>query len=336
MHEAYLRLVDMELRRNPRRNCKSEELLSLLAKTSVDISLLEATAECVAVEKIQRSPRRKSKYQDATRICKRSTTRLIDPRTTHSGSPFRFFDLPRELRDEVYSCLVLRHKTDTTQRAPIDATTILKDQRKRVSSQACRDRSNRRRVANGKPPICQRSRPNEPIVELNLLRSCTRLHDEASDYFYSKNSFAISLAKLPSVVFETPHGWNLGRIKRLQLDLQLKDAVRMNSYVDWATFFVPFSSLRCLHIIPTFHPRYYDWANTEFCDWRTAHHIHKAFFRELLAAIPADLELRFGPLDESQEDKECISKAWLLDMYTELGSRQDVKDRRISPQQIVN
>jgi hypothetical protein len=325
----------MELRRNPRRNCKSEELSSILAKTSVDISVLETTAECAVTEKVQRSPKRKYKHQDAARICKRSTIKPIDLRTIHSGRPFRFFDLPRELRDEVYSCLVLRHNPDNTQRAPIDATTILKDQRKRISSQASRDRSNRRRVANGKPPICQRSKGNEPIVELNLFRSCTRLHDEASEHFYGKNWFSISLAKLPSVVIETPHGWNLGRIKRLQLDLQLKDAVRMNSYVDWATFFAPFASLRSLRIIPTFHPRYYDWANTEFCDWKTIHHIHKAFFRELLAAVPAHIELKFGPLDEKQEEKECISKAWLLDMYTELGSRLDHNGRKITPQRIV-
>ncbi|KAF1947704.1 hypothetical protein EJ02DRAFT_332870 [Clathrospora elynae] len=236
---------------------------------------------------------------------------------TTTNRPFPFFELPREVRDQVYSNLVVRR--DSRHRPVIEATAILKNRKKRVAAQIIRDRLNRQRISSGKRPICNRSTSPDPLLHLDVLRASRRVYCEASDSLYSTNWFAISLSKLPSTVFETPYGWNLSRVKKLQLELQIKDAVRMNSYIDWAPLFASFSSLRVLRIVLTFHPRYYEWAHTELCDWQTTPYVHKAFFRELLAAIPGHVDLKIGsPMDEADglelQGKAMVEKKLLWDM----------------------
>jgi len=143
---------------------------------------------------------------------------------------------------------------------------------------------------------------------------------------YTKNWFAISLSKLPQTTFEVPQGWDTSRIKRLQVEVQLKDAIRMNRYIDWASFFSAFSSLQFLRIVPTLHPRYYEWARSEFDDWSTIPFVHKAFFRELLATIPRHVDLTIGlPIDANVQiqGKVAVDQKLLWDMYIELGNRTD-------------
>jgi hypothetical protein len=144
---------------------------------------------------------------------------------------------------------------------------------------------------------------------------------------YENNWFALSLDNFPVTTIDTPLGWDYSRLTKIQLELQLKDAQRMNSYIDWATFFVAFPALRSLRIIPTFHPKYVAWAQTELNDWSMAHFIHRAFFRELLASIPEKFALKLGPSLKPKDDMELegrvtVSKGVLRDMYMELGTRR--------------
>lgn len=116
----------------------------------------------------------------------------------------------------------------------------------------------------------------------------------------------------------------------MQLELQLKDAQRMNSYIDWTSFFAKFPSLLHLRIIPTFHSRYHEWARAELEDWRTTHFVFRAFFRELLACTPEQLTWKLGPSSNPQDDmqiegKAHVSKHVLWDMYTELAPRMGLR-----------
>lgn len=146
---------------------------------------------------------------------------------------------------------------------------------------------------------------------------------------YENNWFAISLDNIPVTTIDTPLGWDYSRITKMQLELQLKDAQRMNSYIDWGTFFAGFRALRSLRIIPTFHPRYYDWAQVELNDWNTAHFIFRAFFRELLASVPERISLKLGPSlkpndDMQLEGRVAVGAGLLRQMYVELGTRRSI------------
>ena len=244
---------------------------------------------------------------------------------SRSLDPFPFFSLPREVRDHVYSYLVVRRGRRTP---VIEARSILREQKKRATAQRTRERLNLKRKQSGRRPVAPRDTTTEPIVHLGLLQASKLLHYEASDSYYQHNWFAISIDNLPSTAIETPTGWDYSRITKMQLEIQLKDAQRMNTYVDWRPFFTMFPSLRWLRIIPTFHSRYYEWAHSELNDWKSAHYIFRAFFRELLASIPEQFVLKLGPSyqhdDMQLEGKASVGKRVLWDMYVELGMRRDV------------
>jgi hypothetical protein len=309
----------MALRRNPQRGCQEKPLPSVTAIKSQS-TIVEISETINTTRENQTTLQRRTKCP-ATRRKVRNPSRPILPPA--SDKPFPFFSLPREIRDQIYSSLVGRPNGG---RSIIAAAPVLLDKKRRTASRAKRDRLNQKRFLSGKPPIRIRPTEAEPIAHLNLLQASQRLHVEAKDCLYSNNWFAITLDRLPSITFETPYGWDLSRITRLVVELQLKDAAHMNSYVDWTAFFASFTSLRFLHVIPTFHPRYHDWAYPEFTSWTTTHFVHKAFFRELLAAIPSHLDIKFGSsydaTDVTQLQGKPIGSSLLRDMYAELGPRQ--------------
>lgn len=249
------------------------------------------------------------------------------PLPSFRSGPFAFFDLPREVRDHVLSYLVVRRGQST----PIlEAKAILRDQKKRAALLRNREKLDIRRAQTGRPPVAHRDAPTEPIVHLGAMRASRSLYHEAQDCFYQRNYFSISLDSFPATTFETPPGWDCSRIKKMQLEIQLKDAHRMNSYIDWALFFARFPSLVHLRIIPTFHTRYYEWARTELEDWSTAHFVFRAFFRELLASIPEHLLWRLGQSSNAHDDTQLegrapVSKSVLWNMYAELGPRMGLR-----------
>lgn len=317
----------MAIRRSQRKKCRTEQhvlpIITIKTQTTTGVSPNVAwNGKNGDVEH-----KRARKVIQATVKTRHSGDSPDGPRC-HLSSPFPFFQLPRELRDQVYSYLVV--PASSHGESVIEAATILKNRKKRATAQLARARLNRQRLASGKQPVLTRTTISEPIVHLNLLQASQRMYCEASDCLYSDNWFTISLSKLPSISVETPVGWDLSRIRRLQLELQLKDAPRMNNYIDWPSFFSSFPSLRFLHIIPTFHPRYYDWAQTELCDWRRTHYVHKAFFRELLTAIPTHVDLKLGCLSDPLEfhGRSPVKQTLLEDMYAELASCQGIPRNR--------
>jgi len=312
----------MALRKNPQRRCQ-EVMMPSVASTRFLPITIEVKESPVLKKKRQPPPQRRTKrYAADAQRHKRRTSIAQLPRPTND-KPFPFFQLPRELRDQVYASLVTR--TDS-RRSVISAVSLLSDRKAKRAAQAKRERLNRRRILHGKPPA--RTRDSEPalIVHLNLLQSSRRLYDEAQDCLYSNNWFALTLDKLPSTTFETPYGWNLSKVTRLQIEIQVKDAAHMNSYVDWTAIFSPFTSLRFLHVAPTFHPRYYDWAHPELSNWTAVHYVHKAFFRELLAAIPSHINIEFGELSDGNTDLQLqgqsVCQTVVASMYAELAGRQ--------------
>lgn len=152
------------------------------------------------------------------------------------------------------------------------------------------------------------------------------MHFEASNCLYANNWFRITLDKLPSIAFEIPYGWDIARIKKLHVELPIKDSLRMNRHIDWASLFAAFPSLRTLRIQPTFHKRYYEWAVEELHEWRSTHYVHKAFFRELMFAVPVWVDIRIGFLQAVNAGLTAsgnipIDASVLRDMYLELGRR---------------
>jgi hypothetical protein len=281
------------------------------------------------VQRVKASPRKSPKLiTNTTAGCLR----------TASSTPFRFLELPQEIRDQVYSSLVVQQ--DPHRSPVLDATVVLKDRKKRQAALKARHRLNQQRLSSGLRPICARTTISDPILHLDLLRTSKRMYEEATDCLYSNNWFAISLAKLPSTAFDTLDGWDLSRVKRLQLEVQLKDAIRMDRHIDWTSFFSAFPSVRFLRIIFTLHPRYFEWAHPELCDWRSIHYVHKAFFRELLAAIPAHVDLKIGsPMGLTGEmvvqGKATVCNGLLWDMYTDLGRRTDGTGRLLSVNRVI-
>ena len=259
-------------------------------------------------------------------VSSRVNPRAAPSSPTQNGS-FAFVDLPREIRDHVISYLVVRRG----QKTPVlEAKTIIRDRKKRIAQSKAREKQNSKRTQSGRPPVAYRATPTEQMVHLNAMCASRQLYYEAKECFYQRNCFAISLDSFPATTFETPSGWDCSRIKKMQLELQLKDAQRMNSYIDWTSFFAKFPSLVHLRIIPTFHPRYHEWARTELEDWRTAHFVFRAFFRELLACTPEQLTWKLGsssnPQDDMQiEGKAHVSKNVLWDMYSELAPRMGLR-----------
>ena len=259
-------------------------------------------------------------------IASRKALHTPSSQPTRNG-PFPFVDLPREIRDQVLSYLVVRRGRQT----PIlEAKVIIREQKRRATQLKTREKQNAKRAQSGRPPVAHRDLPTENIVHLDAMRASRQLYYEAQDCFYQSNYFAISLDNFPATTFDTPSGWDCSRIKKLHLELQLKDAQRMNSYIDWSSFYAKFPSLVHLRIVPTFHTRYYEWARMELEDWRTAHFVFRAFFRELLACIPEHLIWKLGPSSDPQKDMQIegtahISKRLLWDMYTELAPRMGLR-----------
>ncbi|PSN67265.1 hypothetical protein BS50DRAFT_387520 [Corynespora cassiicola Philippines] len=314
----------MALRRNPLRKCKSEMMAPAPAPEVVDSEGEEEQQQQhmeVEEEEIRDSPR-------TSRVVQRRTPPVRRPQSSaNADGPFRFFDLPREVRDHVYSYLVVRRGKKC---GVIEAKPILRGQKKRLSALRTRERLNQKRALDGRRPIVPRELPADPVVHLAILQASRLLHYEASDCLYKNNWFALSLDSFPAITApEAPPGWDPRRISRMQLELQLKDAQRMNGYVDWAPFFASFPSLRFLRVVPTFHVRYYEWASTELRDWRSAHYVFRAFFRELLASVPEHIALRMGAARDPQrgmqlEGRALVDRKVLWDCYAELGARRDV------------
>lgn len=245
------------------------------------------------------------------------------------NEPFAFLDLPREVRDQVYSYLVVRRG----KKIPIiEAKSILRVQKKRATAQRTRERLNQKRVLSGKRPIMPRDQSADPIVHPTVLQTSRQVHYEAKDLLYKTNWFGISLENFDFSTLEVPTGWDLTKINKIQLELQLKDSQRMNSYNDWATFFASFPALRFLRIIPTFHSRYYDWTRTELTTWDTVHFIFRGFFREMVAAVPRHVHLMLGPSLDAREDmrlegRSHISTRLLQQMYLEYGHLRGMDSR---------
>jgi hypothetical protein len=163
----------------------------------------ESNAPAEGVQRVQRvkaSPRKRPKL---------ITNTTLGGLRTASSTPFRFLELPQEIRDQVYSSLVVRQ--DPHRPPVLDATVILKDRKKRQAALKARHRLNQQRLSSGLRPTCARTTIQVPILHLDLLRSSKRMYEEATDCLYTNNWFAISLAKLPSIAFDTPDGWDLSR-----------------------------------------------------------------------------------------------------------------------------
>ncbi|KAF2271825.1 uncharacterized protein EI97DRAFT_437509 [Westerdykella ornata] len=307
IHQFYMSV--MALRRNPQRKCKKED------EQCNSGTISDAKPDRIGHPSLPLNPLSGLSRPTPSRMNQRGL----------SGQ-FRFCDLPREVRDHVYSYLVVRRG----KKLPIfESRAILRAEKKRAIATRNRERLNQKRLQNGRRPISAREHASDCLVHLNVLQTSRQLHLEGTDHLYQSNWFAISLDSFPATTIEIPSGWHPSRITKMQLELQLKDTQRMNSYVDWGTFFSSFPSLRFVHIIPTFHPRYYDWARTELTTWATAHYIFRAFFRELLASIPVSICLKLGPSLDPEENMQLegrghVSRKILEDMYAEVGMRRGV------------
>jgi hypothetical protein len=212
-----IQFIDMPIRRNPERRCTKKTSSSVVVPDSrpTDPNSKRSannTGQKDVPEEVYKKPCPTSQQKGRTK----DISRRKHPPVTNK--PFPYFELPRELCDHVYSYPTTRHTQPS--RSVLDATSILKGWRRRIVKQTKKARLNQRRVLEGKRPVQTRlSASAPPLLHLNVLQTSRQFSREANDILYGYNWFAISLNKLPTTVIETPIGWNLSCITRLQLEL---------------------------------------------------------------------------------------------------------------------
>jgi len=213
------------------------------------------------------------------------------------------------------------------------AIAIFNRQKSRAKALRTRARLNETRLVTGKRPVQSRLSPFKPYVYSSLFLASRQLYAEAKDYMYMYNHFGISLDSFiitdPRSTIHYPSGWDLSRITKLVLELQLRDAQRMNRYVDWERLFSWFPELRMLRIVPTFHPRYYEWAQDELKSWDGVSFVWKAFFKSLLHEVPRNVKLKVGAAGVDLQDlawggKGVVSTAVLHQIVGYVGGQQEV------------
>ncbi|KAF1959503.1 hypothetical protein CC80DRAFT_301432 [Byssothecium circinans] len=336
----------MALRRNAYRKCKRGDITTLAKRRRANennrsMKETERFLPCKASAMPILYEKAAANRTNPRHVPQTTSSDNIDLHSTCNGrrnNPFPLFHLPREIRNHIYSYLVVQRG----RRTPIlEAKAIFREHKKRHATQRTRERLNLKRIQTGRRPIVPKDARVEPIVHLNISRVSKALHFEAKEGLYQGNWFAISMDNLPATAIETPSGWDYSRITKMQLELQLKDAQRMNSYIDWAPFFAMFPRLRFLRIIPSFHPRYHAWALSELHDWNGVHYVFRAFFSLLLASVPEQLIFKLGPSlnprdDMHLEGRAAVSKRLLWDMYSHLGTRSDANGKTLLANQVMD
>lgn len=253
-------------------------------------------------------------------------------RSLRKPRPFRFLNLPAELRNMVYGYLLInnRCKNDPVFSAP----EIKKGIRKRVAINRRRQTLSKKREEEGKKSVQRRAPTTEPLAYISILSACKQIHDEAKDILYRKNSFRIAIRNFkwdnnPEYMQLDCglYGWDFPRITNLQLELSIDWHADLATRVNWVGLTKAMPALRRLQVFVTL-PDPSRWGRSELSDWGQVDWKYKAIFRDLVAAIPKSVNVKWGLTLRQKvrdfKDKDYVEGRVLRAMYREFENQQGI------------
>ncbi|KAF1921007.1 hypothetical protein BDU57DRAFT_439360 [Ampelomyces quisqualis] len=237
----------------------------------------------------------------------------ISPGTTTASVENRiprrspFMELPTEIRCEIY-CYLLTIQHGTTH-ATISATDFiyravirkarrespgtLDEDRKRVKAEYLDDIDLPERT---KKTMLEYDGNDEPLLQIQILRVCRQVYQEAKPIMYKQNAFYIdSPGLLPAVPFHHHFfaGWDLSEIRHLRLDLDFShysSCLSSRAYGTWSTFLL-LPALKEITIVVRFVTKGYRFTDRQRPSWPTLTYCAPAL-PNILAAIPASVKIK--------------------------------------------
>jgi hypothetical protein len=228
----------------------------------------------------------------------------------------------------VYGYLLVnnRCKNDPVFSAP----EIKKGIRKRQTINRIRQTLSNKREKEGKKSPQRRAPTTEPLAYVSILSVCKQIHDEAKDILYRKNSFRIAIRNFkwdnsPEYMRLDYglHGWDFPRITNLQLELSIDWHANLATRVNWVSLTKAMPALRRLQVFVTFPD-----PSRELSDWGQVDWKYKAIFRDLVAAIPKSVNVKWGLTLRQKvrdfKDKDYVEGRVLRAMYREFENQQGI------------
>jgi len=232
----------------------------------------------------------------------------------------------------VYGYLLInnRRKNDPVFSAP----EIKKGMRKRKAINRRRQTLSKKREEEGKKPLQRRAPTTEPLAYISILSACKQIHDEAKDILYRKNSFRIAIRNFkwdnsPEYMQLDCglYGWDFPRITNLQLELSIDWHANLATRVNWVGLTKAMPALRRLQVFVTL-PDPSRWGRIELSDWGQVDWKYKAIFRDLVAAIPKSVNVKWGLTLRQKvrdfKDKDYVEGWVLRTMYREFEIQQGI------------
>ena len=214
------------------------------------------------------------------------------------------------------------------------ALEIKKGIRKREATNRRMQTLSKRREEEGKKPLQRKAPTTEPLAYISILSACKQIHDEAKDILYRKNSFHIAIRDFkwnnnPEYMQLDCglYGWDFPRITNLQLELSIGWNANLATRVNWVGLTKTMPALRRLQVFVTL-PDLSHWHRSQLSDWGQVDWKYKAIFRDLVAAIPKSVNVKWGPTLKQKvrdfKDKDYVEGRVLRAMYREFENQQGI------------
>ncbi|OCL10009.1 hypothetical protein AOQ84DRAFT_8121 [Glonium stellatum] len=158
-----------------------------------------------------------------------------------------------------------------------------------------------KRLARRMKPVQHRVTATIPLVYTSIYSTCKQIHDEAKDVFFRMNSFHIVIPDFDFIYRRDDmlflkgldDSWDFPRITNLQLELCISSIFNLKTRVNWVDLTKNLPYLRKLQVFVT-SSNFSRFKTTELYDWERVNWKYKAAFRDLVAAIPKSVDVKWG------------------------------------------